>query len=90
MLKISNYLPENIKKLIYLSTFQSHTLYCISFWGFAPSTVHATLVRLQKKIVRLVGGANFHNNSNPIFGNLNLIKLTFIIKAKLKCISSTI
>jgi hypothetical protein len=73
---LKRYLPSHILKSIYSTMINSSLNYCILAWGFASNNLN----RLQKRLVRTVAGAKYNAHTEPIFKNLNLLKLEDIFK----------
>ena len=89
--KIKDFVPINILRIIYMSLIQSYLSYGVSAWGAANSTNLNHLVILQKRAIRLVNNSDYLDHTNPIFYNLNILKLNdFYIIRCLKYIYSAI
>jgi hypothetical protein len=70
----------NKKHLItlYYSLVYPYLTYGITLWG-AAYDIHLTkLVIMQKKIIRVIAGANYYAHTEPIFKHLRVLKLTDI------------
>ena len=76
MLKRSKiYLPLNVRKLIYNALIKSHLEYCISIWGSSQKSIINKLETAQKKAVRIVMSTTYNSHTDPIFTQLNQLKL---------------
>ena len=73
-----HYLPLNLLKQIYYSQFHSHISYGCQVWGFKPNSTSQTLI-LQKKAIRLMSFKKKDAHTDPLFKNLEIIKLQDII-----------
>ena len=74
-----HYVPKKLLLQIYYGQFFSHLSYGCQLWGQNPSNIAQTTT-LQKKAVRLMSFAHFQAHSTPLFKDLDLLKLTEIIK----------
>ena len=75
MWKTKNYLTKSSMKTIYNSLVYPHLQYGIIFWGATSTTNLDRIFRTQKKIVRIITGSNRFAHSEPLFKQLNLLKL---------------
>ena len=75
-----NFLPKNIRKLVYNSLIRSHIEYCIVAYGSIEGKCMNQLFKLQKRAVRLVANKGFRAHTDPIFANLEILKLRDIYK----------
>jgi hypothetical protein len=73
-----HYLPLNLLKQIYYAQFHSHLSYGCQVWGFNPNAYCQTFT-LQKKAIRLISFANKDAHSDPIFKELEIMKIKDII-----------
>ena len=60
---------------VYYGLIHQQLQYCISCWGGVPTTKLQTLVTLQKRSVRSICYADRLAHSEPLFKNLQLLKL---------------
>ena len=49
--------------------------YCIIVWGSTYKTILCRLVSLQKRVIRIISKSTFDSHSDPIFKELELLKL---------------
>ncbi len=78
--KIKDILPKHHLKLIYNSIVYPYLSYGIVIWGAAYKT-HLDKLRIQqKKIIRRINGAQYDAHSEPIFKELNFLKIEDIYK----------
>ena len=64
--------------LIYNSLFLPHINYCILAWGFSSDRIFL----LQKQAIRLICSANFIAHTEPLFKQLNTLKVNDIMKVR--------
>ncbi len=70
--RLNNYLPLHIKLALYNSLVVSHITYGILVWG------HGSIPQTPKKAVRIISLKKFNSHTEPIFNELNLLKITDI------------
>ena len=83
ILRCLRYLPTSVLKLLYFSMFFSVVNYCILIWGSAPSTTLTPLFLAQKKAIRIASHAEFLAHTDPLFKELNTLKLDDIFEYNL-------
>ena len=74
-----HYVPTANLMQIYHGQFHSHLMYCCQVWGQNDNKLAKTIT-LQKKAIRLMSFAENNTHSSPLFKQLNLLKLSDIIK----------
>ena len=57
--------------------------YCIIVWGSTYKTNLRCLVSLQKRVIRIISKSTFDSNSDPIFKELELLKLNNVRQLEL-------
>ena len=67
--------PVVTLKTLYYSIIYPHMTYCIEVWGNAAKTHLCSLFKMQKKIVRTITSAGYRAHTDPIFNDLQLLKL---------------
>ena len=73
MNSIKNFLPLEVRKMLYFSLFQCHLSYGILLWGPSMSAYHFDKInKQQKKAVRIVKNVPYNSHTDPIFNELNL------------------
>lgn len=70
------HLPNKIKVLLFNALVQSHIQYAISIWGGTTESILDPLVKLQKKCIRVVTGANWVAHCDPLWRKSYCLKLT--------------
>jgi hypothetical protein len=61
---------------LYYSMVYPHITYCIEAWGRAVQTHFSSLFKLQKKILRIITSSAHRTESNPLFSQLKILKLS--------------
>ena len=75
-----NFLPLQIRKMLYNSLFKSHLEYGILAWGGVSPNKLKGIQNLQKKCIRNVANKPKLSHTDPIFSTLNILKLPDIFK----------
>ena len=70
-----NFLPTNIRKMLYYSLFDSHLNFGNLLWGCADQKLLGKVEKLQKKCVRNVALAKYMAHTEPIFKEHQILKL---------------
>jgi len=78
--KTKNILPPKALKSLYFAYFHSHLLYCPIINSCTSHSNVQKIVKLQKKAIRIVAGANYSAHTDPIFKELNILPYTKIIQ----------
>lgn len=73
--KVKDLVPLHALKSIYYTLVHPHLMYGIMLWGSAYNVHLNTLLTLQKKIVRALLNVDYYDHSNPLFLQLNMLKL---------------
>ena len=81
--KVRHLLPTNVLVSLYYSLFASFLQYGIVVWGLTYDAYIKPIFTLQKKVVRAIAFENRSAPSNPIFFNLQLLKLEDLFELKL-------
>ena len=72
---VRNFLPLNIKKMIYNTLFSSTLQYGLVIWGSATKTNIKSLQTMQNYAVRNVGSSLHGFNTDQIYRELDILKL---------------
>ena len=78
--KIRNKLPSDALLILYDSMVLSHLTYCCMVWG---STYHSnleTILKLQKKSLRIITKSSYRAHSEPLFYKLRKLNIFDICK----------
>ena len=60
---------------LYNSFMYPYFNYCVSVWGNTFTSLLDPLIKLQKRAVRIIAGAERNSHTSPIFRKLNTLKL---------------
>ena len=71
-----NFLPLKIRKMIYYSLFDSHLNFGNLLWGSANQKMLGKVENLQKKCIRNVALKKCTAHTEPIYKNLEILKLS--------------
>ena len=71
-----NFLPLNIRKLLYYSLFDSHLNYGNLLWGCASNKLIDKIEVLHKRCIRNVALKPYKAHTEPLFKNLCILKLS--------------
>ena len=74
-----HYVPKELLIQIYYGQFYSHLTYGCQLWGLNENAIEQT-INLQKKAIRLISFAHYQEECSNLFKNLNLLKVTDIVK----------
>jgi hypothetical protein len=69
--RFKHVLPPKILLQLYNSLILPHLTYSLSVWGFSNSS----LLKFQKKAARIISRSKYNAHCDPIFRNLNIIKV---------------
>ena len=78
--KARHYVDKNVIKNLYHSLFASHLLYGAQIWGQSKNTHTKRLFTAQNKALRIISFSDFRASQNPLYSNLEIIKLSDAIK----------
>ena len=75
--------PLDICKRVYYAIFFSHLINGCNLWSLTPRNKNISRIeRLQKKCVRIMTFAPFNAHTNPIFQEIELLKVQDVIKTQ--------
>ena len=80
MVRLKNMLPSSALLTIYRSLIETHLNYSILAWGNSPKKTTHSLVKLQKKAVRLIVKAKYNSHTEPIFRSLKILKFEDLVQ----------
>ena len=69
---------ETTLQTLYNSLIYPYLSYCVEVWGTAGETKISSLVKVQKKALRMIVSAPYKAPSKPIFDNLNILDMNNI------------
>ena len=76
--RLHSVLPRPQLLLIYNTLFLPHINYCILAWGFSSDRI----LLPQKRAIRLISSANFLAHTEPLFKELNTLKVSDIMRVR--------
>ena len=77
--RLKHFLPLHTLKLLYNSLILPYLQYGVLLWGFKSGRIF----KLQKKAVRAITRSKYNAHTDPIFQNLELLKIEDIFKLNL-------
>ena len=77
------FLPKPCLKTLYYCLVYTYFHYCIIVWRSSYKTNLCRLVSLQNRVIRIISKSAFDSHPNPIFKELELLKLFDIRKLEL-------
>ena len=69
-------------KLVYCSLILPYLMYCVEIWGNSYKSNLVILEKLQKRVIRIISGANYYDHTSKLFYNLKLLKFLDLVKCK--------
>ena len=85
MYKIGKNIPLSVRINLYYALFYPYLIYCNLIWGGAAKTNLNPIVLLQKKIVRIICGADYLAHTNILFFQTKILKF-FDVHTFLLCL----
>ena len=82
IIRTKNYLPKEIKTLLFKSLIQSHIEYCLPIWGNALQTHLGPLEVLQRKAIRVVTNSKYNSHTQPLFQKVNTLTVKDLYKLR--------
>ena len=76
---LKRYLPLNVLRIIYNSLILPHLNYGILLWGHQAKQTKQIQV-IQKRAVRILTGSKYNSHTEPLFKQINLLKVNDICK----------
>jgi len=77
------FLPKPCLKTLYYCLVYPYLHYCIIVWESTPKTNLRRLVSLEKRVIRIISKSTFDSNSDPIFKELEPLKLSDVRQLEL-------
>ena len=74
--KARHYINLDDLKILYYAIFSSHLMYGCQIWGQYINTFNQKVFKLQNRALRIISFADFRADSNPLYTNLKIIKLS--------------
>ena len=80
--KLRHFVSRSTLIQIYYALFFSHLNYACQIWGQSHNSNLERIFKLQKRCVRLITFSEFNAHSSPLFLNLNVLKISDVIKLR--------
>ena len=81
--KLRYFTPSNVLKSVYYGLFYSHVLYGCFLWQYSSRANIESLVKLQKKCIRMITFSEFNAHTEPLFYDQEILKIEDIFKYQL-------
>ena len=78
--KLCYYVPKEVCLQVYYAIFYSHLIYGCNIWGLTSEENLKKIETLQNKCLRILTFSDFRCHANPLYVNLNVLKVREIIK----------
>ena len=82
-----NYIPKNIKLMIYNALIQSYLEYCLPIWGGAQNQYMKPLQVAQRKALRIILNKKYNSHTDPLFFESKVLKLTDLYELKISLLA---
>ena len=73
--KLKFFVPQSVLFTLYNSLILPHISYCIVIWGNSSRTKIDTILRLQKKAIRICTSSDYNAHSAPLFRKLKTLNV---------------
>ena len=81
---VTNLVPSDIKRMLYMSLINSHMIYGLVNWGpMATEGERKKIYKQQKKAVRIIHSAPSNAHSNPLFKKYEILMMNDVISLEL-------
>ena len=74
--KLSKFVPDSTLLQLYYSLIHPYLNYCSTVWGGTFQTHLDSLIKLQKKIIRIISKESFASHTTPLFLSLKILKFS--------------
>jgi hypothetical protein len=78
-----NVASPHVLRTMYFACFHVYLRYGFTLWGGDPESIR--IFRLQKKVLRKIGGAGRHASCRNLFRNLNILHLPCLYISEIVC-----
>ena len=78
--RVKDFVPLNIMKMLYNAHVLPHFHYCTPIWCSTYPTHLLPIFRMQKRLIRIITDSDFYEHTQPLFKELNTLKLFDINK----------
>ena len=83
--KLNYFLNEKSLFILYNALILPYITYCNIAWAYSSKTRIESILRLQKRALRVCTHSNYRSHTNPIFSNLNTLKVNDIHTLQTAC-----
>lgn len=83
LIKSRHYFQQHVMMSLYYAFIHSHLTYCLPSWGNTYETHMAHLQHLQNQAVRLITFNPVQSSALPLYRNLKILPLTYLLQMKL-------
>ena len=80
--KVSHCIDCSSMRTLYCSLFLPHLMYCCEIWGNTHVTNIQCIILIQKRVIRLIHGANRWDHTNNLFYEYRILKFNDIVELK--------
>ena len=80
--KVSHCIDHSSMRTLYCSLFLPHLMYCCEIWGNTYVTNIQCIILIQKRVIRLIHGANRWDHTNNLFYEYRILKFNDIVELK--------
>jgi hypothetical protein len=75
-----NFLSLKALKTLYFSLIHSHLVYAVHIWSCAPDSTLNSIVKLQKKAIRIINNAPYNCHTEPLFKKCEILPFMYLVK----------
>jgi len=80
---LKNITSLHVLRTMYFACFHAHLRYGLTLWGGDPKS--KSIFRLQKKVIRIIGGIGRHASCRNLFKTLNILPLPCLYISETVC-----
>ena len=80
--KVSHCIDHSSMRILYCSLFLPHLMYCCEIWGNTYVTNIQCIILIQKRVIRLIHGANLWDHTTNLFYEYRILKFNDIVELK--------
>ncbi|KAK2192589.1 hypothetical protein NP493_26g03050 [Ridgeia piscesae] len=80
--EVSHCIDHSSTPILYCSLFLPHLMYCCEIWGNTYVTNIQCIILIQKRVIRLIHGANRWDHTNNLFYEYRILKFNYIVELK--------
>jgi hypothetical protein len=80
---LKNVTSSHVMRTMYFAYFHVHLRYYLTLWGGDPESIR--IIRLQKKVLRIIGKTGRHASCRNLFKDLNMLPLPCLYISEVVC-----